>query len=316
MDATVVSVILTVFKREQFLRGAIAETLKQTFPNWEIIVADDSNQPSLHRICESMPCGGRLRYRGNVTRLGAPGNIRAAVQEARGRYIAILNDDDFWGPTFLEKLVAPLEENPERVIAFSDHWIVRDDGTVDAAATDRNTLKCGRQPLPPGEISDPASLVLRKNGVPLAMASLFRKDALDWSLLTREVAGAYDFWIACLLAASNRAFYYVPERLTFYRVHAQMESYRKSPDRNLPMIFIYEQLLQRNWFPLQKNLLKMSLAEAFFRNGRELLWFGQASAARVMFWKAARNGRRKKAVMGFFLSLAPNFIRRFLKLSQ
>src|SRR5258708_7238351 len=138
MFSPLVSVILTVFEREEFLQSAIEGALAQTFLNYEIIVTDDSNRASLRQICESFQAGDRLRYRSNLKQLGAPLNIRAAIEEAKGKYVAILNDDDYWEPTFLEKLAAPLEESPDRVIAFSDHWIVRDDGRVDEAETQAN----------------------------------------------------------------------------------------------------------------------------------------------------------------------------------
>jgi glycosyltransferase involved in cell wall biosynthesis len=316
MFSPLVSIILTVFEREKFLRIAIEGVLAQTFSSYEIIVTDDSNKASIRQICESFQCGDRLRYLTNGKQLGAPLNIRAAIQEAAGKYISILNDDDFWAPTFLEKLVAPLEENPNRVIAFSDHWIVNGEGLVDEAATNTNTLLYQRSAKSKGEIQDPPGFVLIKNGVPLAMASLFRKDALDLSLLTKEVEGAYDFWISCILAASGRAFYYVPERLTYYRVHGQMETARRSPDKNLPMIFIFEQLLERNWFPTMTRFLKNRLAEAFYRNGRDLLWFGQLVSAREMLRKSMILAWHRKSMATFSLSFAPHFIRQRFRLSK
>lgn len=316
MSAPLVSIILTVFKRETFLRQAIASALVQTFSNYEIIVTDDSNKDSIRKICESFLADERLRYRSHVKNLGVPLNIRAAIQEAKGKYIAILNDDDFWEPTFLEKLVAPLEENSERVIAFSDHWIVRDDGKVDEVETETNTARYGRKALSRGEIPDPAGFVLKLNGVPLAMASLFRKDALDPALLTNAVVGAYDFWIACVLAASGRAFYYVPERLTNYRLHGGMETARRAPDKNLPMLYISEQLLVRNWFPNRKKFLEQRLAEAYFRNGRDLLWFNQTIQARQMFLQALQATWLPKSIVAWVLSFMPRFIRRSVRLSQ
>lgn len=316
MSFPTVTVILTVFKRETFIHTAIRSVLAQTFAGYEIIVTDDSNKSSIRQICDSFQAGDCLRYRSNASQLGAPLNILAAIQEAKGKYIAILNDDDYWETTFLEKLVAPLEENPERVIAFSDHWIVRDDGSMDSAETDLNTMRYGRKTLLRGEIPDPASLVLKQNGVPLAMASLFRKDALDLALLTKEVVGAYDFWIACALAATGKPFYYVPERLTHYRLHVQMETGRRAPDKNLPMIFIFDQMLARNWFPAFKKFVQQRLAEAYFRNGRDLLWFNHTGPARQMFWQALQVYWLPKAMVAWGLSFIPHFIRRSARLSQ
>ena len=310
-----VSVILPVYQREQYLGIAIEGIVAQTFQDFEVIVSDNSAKDSLRKICESFECHGRLRYRSNPRNLGAALNIRAAVSESKGIYVTILNDDDCWEPTFLEKLVSSLEKNPNCVLAFSDHWIMDAQGKIDVAATDANTKHYGRAELPAGDVKEPVKFVLEKNGVP-QMAALFRRDALDLSLLTEQVIWAYDFWISCILAASGNAFYHVPERLTRYRVHGEMETARKSPDKSEPMIYIFEQLLNLNWFPLMRGFLEQRLAVAYYSNGRDLLWFDQPAAARRMFRKALRLSWHQKSMAAFALSLAPLPIRRHLQITK
>jgi glycosyltransferase involved in cell wall biosynthesis len=315
MSSPLVSVILTVFQREQFLRTAIASALAQALSDIEIIVTDDSNMPGIRSICESFSGQNQLRYRTNAKRLGAPLNIRAAMEEANGKYIAILNDDDFWEPSFLSKLVAPLEESERRAVAFSDHWIVRDDGNKDEAATETNSELYGRKKLTRGEIHDPAEFVLAKNGLPLAMAAVFRKTALDPAMLVPEVVGAYDLWISCILAASGKSFYYLPERLTYYRLHDLAETGRKSPDKSQPKVFVFEELLKRNWFPSMRNVVEHRLAEAHYGSGRDLMWFGQMRAARGMFRKAMQVAWHRKSLAAYLLSFAPHYIRQSARLA-
>jgi len=300
-----VSVILTVFEREKFLATAIGSVLRQTFRDYEIIVSDDSNLPAIRSCCESFQRPDLICYRSNPSRLGAPLNIRAALQEAKGRYIAILNDDDFWERDFLEKLVPPLAEDPQRVIAFSDHWIMDGAGKIDQRATDLNSRRYRRIDLARGDVDDPARFVLDKNGVPLAMAALFRQDALDLTLLRREVAGAYDLWLACALAATGGKFYYLPERLTRYRVHPASESARSSPDKSAPMIFIFDQLLRFGWFPEMRGLLARRLAEALHDQGRDLLSFGERAQARCYFQKALKIYPHWKATLTWFMTWFP-----------
>ena len=110
----------------------------------------------------------------------------------------------------------------------------------DRAATERNTIRHGRAQLAEGEVHDPGRFVLETNGVPLAMGAVFRLSALDTRRLSSEVAGAYDLWISAQLAASGGAFYYVPERLTRYRVHAEMETARRSPDKGDCSVFLHD----------------------------------------------------------------------------
>ncbi len=54
----------------------------------------------------------------------------------------------------------------------------------------------------------------------MAMAAVFRRDILDGAPFSPRVGGCYDQWLAYLAARGGGAAFYVPERLTRYRLHA------------------------------------------------------------------------------------------------
>ena len=153
--------------------------------------------------------------------VGVALSIRAALGRARGKYIAILNDDDVWEPGLSRAARAAARSGCEpsaRVLRSRDHGRRR---------TDRRS--CDRSQHQPVRAIGPSRRGHRRSeGVRAAATTAFR---LRWercferqrfrpSVSCRDVAGAYDFWISSLLAASGGAFYYVPARLTRYRVHA------------------------------------------------------------------------------------------------
>lgn len=298
-----VTVIVTVFQRTEFLEDALRGVLAQTYGACEIIVTDDSCSKAIEEIALSF-LNPLIRYRCNSTRLGVARNLKAAIQEARGEFIAILNDDDVWEPSFLEEVVSPLVKDEQIAIAFCDHWIVKD-GVLDQVATEENTMRYGRSHLPVGIIHNPIGFVLEKNGVPLAMASMIRKNAIDWNLLTEQVSGAYDFWISCLAVSAGHSLFYVPRRLTRYRVHDAMETVRKAPDKNLNMIFIYERLLSMHELKEERPLLTNRLAHSFFRVGRDELHFCDVRAARKYFWRSVRTKVSFKGILAFAVTYAP-----------
>jgi glycosyltransferase involved in cell wall biosynthesis len=272
-----VTVIVTVHNRIDFLAEALRSVLAQTFTNYDVIVADDSGTGIARPVCTPFMEDDRLQYSANLKTLGVAASLRLAIERSRGQYIAILNDDDLWEPECLARLVPSLEEDGHRVLAFGDHWIMNEEGTIDIDESNRNTIRYGRSMLPEGDLADSAAFVLRQNGVPLAMGSLFRKAALDGTMLVPEVAGAYDFWISCLLAASGGRFYYVPARLTRYRVHMRMETARRSPNKSECLVFIFKTLLAKNYFPEQRAYLKKKLHRARLRVTRDHL---------VAYWSA------------------------------
>ena len=309
-----VSVIVTVYKRTGFLSEALRSALGQTFRSFEVIVTDDSNSDAIKAICDSFN-NLQIRYRTNPQALGVALNLRIAISEARGKYIAILNDDDVWESEFLEMLVPPLQQDSNIVLGFCDHWLISEDGRKDMRSSDINSAWYGRSKLAEGKVNKLEDLVLEKNGVPMAMAAIFRKDAIDLGLLVPDVAGAYDFWLSCLLAASGKSAYYISKRLTRYRVHGQMETGRRAPDKNKNMIFIYEKLIERNLFPTKLSFLYKKYSQCYYQVGKDLLWFSQPRLARSYFILSFSSVLSYKALVGIALTYLPREFRRVLKVT-
>ncbi|HEX8489948.1 MAG TPA: glycosyltransferase [Chthoniobacterales bacterium] len=310
-----VTIIISVYKRIDFLSQALESALAQTFEGAEIIVADDSGTAAARALCEPWVKSGQVHYRANPQTLGIARSLRGALEEARGEFVSILNDDDLWEPNFVSSLVPPLRSDAGRVVAFCDHWIVLEDGSIDPKATEANSRRYGRASLVPGDLDNPVDFALVKNGVPLAMGALFRKDAIDLSLLSADVSGSYDFWISCLLAASGKKFYYVPDRLTRYRVHPKSETARRDPAKSENQVFIFSQLLERNWFPGKSRYLRSRLAGALFRLGRDRLFFNHLDDSRNYFWRSFTTRPGWRPILATILSYLPRFLRIQLRLS-
>lgn len=310
-----VTVVLTVYKRTDLLRFAIESALAQTFTDFEILIADDSGAQMAKEVCQPYAKDPRVIYAPNSETIGIARSLRDAIERARGDYIAVLNDDDVWEPDFLQTLVPALEADSKRVLAFSDHWIMDDSGNLDTKETDINTERYGRAALKEGDVPDPASLVLIQNGVPLAMAAVFRKSALDLKLLTPDVAGAYDLWISCVLASTRGSFYYSPKRLTRYRVHSRMETARRSHDRTANLVYIFSQMVARQWFPEHHEYLKARLGAALFHLGRDKLYFNRLQEARKCFRDSISHRRDWRPAVASGLSYLPKFMRKRMKVS-
>jgi glycosyltransferase involved in cell wall biosynthesis len=304
-----VTVILTVYNRLAYFADALRSVEAQTFQNYEVVVADDSGTGAA-RAASLASNNPRIRYKANPASLGVALSLRAALADARGTYIAILNDDDVWEPEFLARLVQPLESDPTRVLAFCDHAIMDAEGRIDEETTERNTERFGRSDLSEGDVADPKAFVLRQNGVPLAMGALFRAAAFSHERLVPDVAGAYDFWISSLMAASGGSFYYVPARLTRYRVHAEMETARRDPEKTRCLSFIARALLAEPAFAGQREYLSRWLASLTVRAGRDYLYFDRVADARRSFLSAFKMSAGWKPLAGYVVSMAPARLRR------
>jgi glycosyltransferase involved in cell wall biosynthesis len=99
-----VSVIVPAYNAAHFLPAALDSVLRQTWRDWEIVVADDGSTDDTRSVVEQrIPSfGGRLRYLFQPNR-GVSAARNAALHAATGQFIALLDADDVWLPTRLER---------------------------------------------------------------------------------------------------------------------------------------------------------------------------------------------------------------------
>ena len=307
-----VSVILTCYDRLNYLAEALSSVLAQSYDDYEILVADDSGTAAAREIVAGSAQPERITYLARSSRLGVASSIAHAVKQARGQFIAILNDDDSWEPQLLQKLVTALEANPRRVLATSDHWLMDANGNILQELSESWSANFGRSELSEGVISNPAQFVV-SGGPAINLTSVFRKQAVDWSLLVPKIGGAYDYWIGCLLAATQRPIYYTPERLGRWRIHEGMETVRPSADKRENSIYIFSTLLKEDFFHELKPVLNAKLAETLFATGRDKLHFGRVREARLAFWQCFCRSGNPQALMRLLVTFLPEVLQRRLK---
>ncbi|HMJ90485.1 MAG TPA: glycosyltransferase family 2 protein [Candidatus Acidoferrum sp.] len=221
-NSPLISVVIPTYNRPHYLREAIASALAQTYTNIEVLVRDNASGDETRRVVMSFR-DPRIHYHRHDSNVGQTRNVIAGCIATRGKYVANLHDDDVWEPDFLAKLVRPLEENAAVAIAFSDHYIIDAEGALDPAMTRKNTRHWKRHMLTPGLHAPLHRIAVVDMSIPLSMASLMRRSAIDWSDVP-DLPSCYDVWLMYLVSRDGQAGYYVPERLTRYRVHSGSET--------------------------------------------------------------------------------------------
>jgi Glycosyl transferase family 2 len=281
-----VSVVIATYNRPAYLRNAIASVVNGEYRNVEIVVADDLGSDSNREIVERF-ADPRLIYHRNETNLGMAANhIHAFRDLVSGEFIAILNDDDEWEPVFLSELVPHLLDNPDVVIAFSDHYIIDEHGRLDLAATEENTRRWHRDALAPGP-HRPFWRCLVEMSIPVAQASVIRRAAIDWRDFPAETGSAYDQWLGYLACRGGKACYYLPERLTRYRAHGGSSTAGAGDDGSLGMILMYARLMAMPELAGLRREIEVRCGAAHLSYGLFLLQAGRAGEARKHLRDAA-----------------------------
>ena len=123
-----VSVIITTYNRASLLPRAVNSILNQTYTDYEIIIVDDCSTDNTQQVIADLsdPRIHQFRHDQN-RRLSAARNT--GIANARGEYIAFLDDDDEYVPTRLGHQVALLDAFPSDVALVYGLTITHDDSS-------------------------------------------------------------------------------------------------------------------------------------------------------------------------------------------
>jgi len=274
-----VSVLVPTFNRRDYLKATIASALRQTLADFEIIVADNASAVDPADVVAGFD-DPRLHYFRNARNLGVTGNVLAAYARARGKYIAILGDDDIWQPEFLAALVAPLEADPSLALSFCDHAIIDTGGRLDVAETERVTRRWQRHRLREGVYRPFDEIALVYRSICVFSAAVLRRTDIDWSAIPRDLDFSVDVYLAYLAARTGRGCYYVPRRLSQYRYHpTSLANSLRRADQRLAnardAMFYWGRFLgdrallrHKSYFEMKRGFNALVVALALLRSGQ------------------------------------------------
>lgn len=115
-----ISIIVPVYKVEQYLDRCVNSILNQTFTDFELILVDDGSPDRCPQMCDEWAKkDARIRviHKGNG---GAGAARNAALRAAKGEYVGFVDSDDWITPDMYEYLYGLLKRYPEAQIAQCD----------------------------------------------------------------------------------------------------------------------------------------------------------------------------------------------------
>lgn len=125
-----VSICIPTFNGEAFIKEALLAAISQTYPNLEIIVADDSSTDKTVEIVrefqrENPAADLRIILHLNY---GLVGNLNFCISQGRGRYIKFLFQDDLLASNCVEEMVKLAESDREIGLVFSPRQVFLEPG--------------------------------------------------------------------------------------------------------------------------------------------------------------------------------------------
>lgn len=127
-DFGLISIIMAAYNSEKTIELAIDSVLKQTFTNFELLVVNDCSSDRTEAIVRKIAeCDKRVRLINSEENCGVSVARQRGLSEVKGDWIAILDSDDAWDHTKLEKQVA-LQRKVNADLLFTGSAFMDSDG--------------------------------------------------------------------------------------------------------------------------------------------------------------------------------------------
>ena len=235
----IISVVMSVYNCEDFIKESIDSILGQTFRDFEFIIIDDCSTDNSVSIIESYN-DKRIKLVRNEYNMRLPASLNTGIKLARGKYIARMDADDVSISTRFSKQVSYLEKHAELAVLGGSFQAIDKDGNnlyIYHAKQGKNLLKYYLMPSP---IAHPTVMMRRD----IIVKNEFYYDEQYSS------AQDYDLWLRIIkkFKIDN-----LPDVLLRYRIQANSISISKRQEqqnnayeifkKNSPVQISYDELM-------------------------------------------------------------------------
>jgi glycosyltransferase involved in cell wall biosynthesis len=248
----VLSVCFITYNHEKYIREALDSVLMQHVNfSMEIVIGNDCSTDGttliVQEYLEKYP--DRIRLNSIESNIGMTANWLSTIQACKGKYIAMLEGDDYWTDAHkLQKQVDFLEKNPHYSFVAHDLGVIEEEGVLAQDSLlhfEENCELTITDCLTKQIFLQTATLVFRKCMLnPFPNWADKRVKSIDLLLY--------------LMLSSQAPFYYLAEKMSVYRLHQAGISHvnwvTKQNQFELDMIFIYENFNQFSSFQFKKEI--------------------------------------------------------------
>ncbi|MFA4845408.1 MAG: glycosyltransferase [Patescibacteria group bacterium] len=246
---TKLSILMSVWNGERYLRTAVESLLAQTYQEFELLIVNDASSDRtsqiLHELSQQDP---RVRIITNKTNLGLTRSLNRALQDIQSDYVARMDADDIALPDRLEKQVAFLESHPDVGIVGTAYQFIGADNDVIGAHRRSSRIYGGQERHPPTQDAQLRRVLIRYNPF-LHSSVMIRKTLLDRVHGYDETyhrAQDYDLWmrLSPLTRLAN-----LPDVLMQKRFTTVMISYAKEREQIRSALRVRWNAIRRRQYP-------------------------------------------------------------------
>lgn len=171
-----ISVVMVTYNHEKYIEQAIESVLMQKGEfEIELLIGNDKSPDNTEKIIKKYESDLKVKIFNRKKNMGATNNLWDLFRKANGKYIALLEGDDYWvTKDKLQKQIDILEKNENISLCYTDSYVV-----------DENNKIFGEKKTIQNEIKNFMSLMSCKTEIPVGTI-LFRNVFLNSKNLIKE----------------------------------------------------------------------------------------------------------------------------------
>ncbi|WPP42082.1 glycosyltransferase [Paenibacillus hunanensis] len=272
-----ISVVIPLYNHEKYIEEAIDSVLKQTYSNLELIIIDDGSKDNSVQVARKFN-DSRITIITQENR-GAHNTINRGLDIASGKYLTVLNSDDYYEKNRLEKCIQFLREHQDVHLVCSYIKVIDD-------KSKKLGIKQGWKNMEPWAVpnrhlsfastNDFLKNLLMSNFISTTSNMVFTRKLYESIGGMRNLRFAHD-WDFALRAAEYGKCAIIEEPLMGYRIHGTNTISTNRKHMLFEICWIYAAHLDRfegtaifNGNPIEDL---QSMAESMnLQNNDKLLW--------------------------------------------
>lgn len=207
-----VSIIMPSYNASRFISESIDSVLRQTYPDWELLICDDCSKDNTLDIAHKYEQEDkRVRVFSLSTNSGAAAARNYSLSQAKGQIIAFLDSDDIWKPNKLEKQLSFMLGH-RYAFTYTEYELMNEEGALLHKSPHMPQFLSYSQYLRNTAIGCLTVMVDKRQVGEFMMPSIrSSQDMATWLLLLKRIDKAYLF----------------PENLAIYRLVSNSNSAKK-----------------------------------------------------------------------------------------
>lgn len=233
------SIIVASYNYATLINETLDSLLDQTYKDYEIIVVDDGSKDNSLEIVQ-----GYMQKSNKIKLFTHPDNqnkglietIRLGIKMSSGKYIAFCESDDLWTPNHLEEKAKMIALHPEANIISNDVEVF---GDAESVKIRKEYTEAIHAKLQNGANYIDIEALRGFNVIPTFSAVAIKKDLFQELNFDAPIPAWIDFWIYRQILKEHNL-YYVPCKLTRWRMHESYNDPSKQPAYSKKSSFFME----------------------------------------------------------------------------